>query len=99
MLKVTVDSTHVDTRRGVSSKTGKPWEMHTQSAWVYLVDASGVADRFPTKARFSVDDPAKPYAPGEYLVSPASFRINNWGDLEVAFPKLVAARKPVQAAA
>lgn len=99
MLKVTVDSTHVESRKGLSAKSGKPWEMHSQAAWVYLVDAAGVADRFPTKARFTVDDPAKPYPPGEYVVSPASFKVNNWGDLEVSFPKLVPARKPVQAAA
>lgn len=100
MLKVTVDSTHVETRKGVSKKNGKPYEMHSQAAWVYLVDPTGVPDRFPTKARFMVDDAEKPYAVGEYVLHPSAFVVNQWGDLELSFPKLHPARKaPVQAAA
>ena len=99
MLKVTVDSTHVETRKGLSKATGKPYEMHTQGAWVYLVDPTGVTDRFPTKARFSVDDPKSPYPVGEYVLHPSSIKINQWGDPEFSFPKLYPARKPVAAAA
>lgn len=99
MLKVTVDSTHVETKSGVSKRSGKPYEMHTQAAWVYLVDPTGVPDRFPTKARFSVDEVTKPYPLGDYVLHPSAISVNQWGDLEMSFPKLTAARKPVAAAA
>lgn len=99
MLKVTVESTHVETRSGVSKRNGKPYEMHSQAAWVYLVDPTGVPDKFPTKARFMVDSVDKAYAPGDYVLHPSAFVVNQWGDLELSFPKLYPARKPVQAAA
>jgi len=99
-LKVTVESLHVEVKKGISSKSGKPFEMCTQVAWVQLVDPTGVPDRHPTKCRISVDEATKPYAIGNYVLPDSAIGVNQWGDFEIKFAKLHAvAAAPVRQAA
>lgn len=40
-------------------------------------------DDFPQPFRITLDDDQKPYQPGAYQVCPSSFRVGQYGDLQV----------------
>lgn len=77
MLKVIVKSTEVDTRKGNAKRTGKPYEMRTQHAWVDLGKA------FPVEVRVTLGDDQAPFPPGEYTLTPQCFHTNQWNELAV----------------
>lgn len=38
MFKVSITTTAIQTKSGISSKTGKPYEIREQPAWIFLHD-------------------------------------------------------------
>ena len=85
-LKVSVDSTHIETRGG--NKNGKDWEISTQSVWAHLVDATGVVDKFPSKIDFMLEKGARAYPVGEYILNPSSFKRGDFNSLVLSRPVL-----------
>lgn len=73
MLKISIIEGHHqpisrNTRNGV---------MWNQDAYVHLGGA------YPSKMKIPLDSPSGAYPPGEYELSPDSFRVGQYGDLEV----------------
>jgi hypothetical protein len=97
MIKVQVTSSAVRRMAGNSKTTGKPYDMSFQDAWFFLSDRDGNADPHPTKCEVNLpkdkDGAALFYAPGEYLLHPASIYVDSKGRLSVA-PRLVKAVAP-----
>jgi hypothetical protein len=60
-MKIVVENTAIRSRSGISSKTGKPWEMHEQTALLR-------GERVMGEIRLDVEAPDKPYPVGEYEI-------------------------------
>lgn len=74
-MKITITNTDVDTRKGDSKKTGKPYVMHTQGA-------TAENNRFRMPIRLTLGDDGKAYPAGEYeLDLEAAVQINQYGDV------------------
>jgi len=64
-------------RSGVSQRTGKAYTIREQEAYV---DLGGV---YPALFNFNLEDGQHPYPAGKYRIHPASFKINNFGQVSV----------------
>jgi len=82
MLRVIVETSDVNEKKGTSAKSGKPYRIREQEVYVYLVDSHGVEKKFPSAMRVGLDD-APPYSPGEYLLSPDCLYVGDFGRLVV----------------
>lgn len=93
-MRIKIESDAIEKRM---SKKQVPY--FKQTAWVPLVDRDGVVDPYPTKITFMVSKDQHgnpmPYPVGEYELHPSSFRVGNFGDLEIGFVNLVPIRKQV----
>lgn len=63
--------------RNVNTKNG-PMTFYHQTAYLHLPGQA-----YPSRFRVPVRSAAEGYAPGRYVLSPACYRINPYGDLEV----------------
>lgn len=75
-MRFIIKSTDVEILKGISKRTQKPYEMHIQTAFWHHDDEV-------KKVRVTLRTGQLPYAPGNYTLSPASFSVNNFGDLEL----------------
>ena len=75
--KIIIKSTSVEVKKGDSKRTGKPYEMHEQTAWL----ATG--RDFPERCILSLDRDQKPYQPGEYYID-APLAVGDFSALTVA---------------
>ena len=82
-MKVTIASTAIHTKSGVSSKTGKPYELREQEAWVYFIGPDSKPQAFPTKVMLLLEDKQLPHAVGDYLMHPSSIQPGRFGTIQV----------------
>lgn len=62
-MNLTIDSTEVHTKSGTSQRTGKPYEIREQGAWLHT------GGKFPVACRIPLERDQAPYAPGEYEIT------------------------------
>jgi hypothetical protein len=77
---IEVLTTELETRN--SKATGKPY--HKQQAFLHVPGS-----RYPTACKLFAED-GKAFAPGMYFLAASSFRVGQYGDLEIR-PVLVSA--------
>jgi hypothetical protein len=77
-LLIEIGSTEVATRSGVSSRTGKPYNIAEQTAWLHRE-----GQQYPDKIRISLEQGQMPYQPGNYDLHPSSFYVDKFGSLAV----------------
>ena len=75
---VEIDSLEIKTRSGVSPKTGKPYNMREQSAYLHQP-----SKKYPTAFKITLEDNQHPYAVGKYELDDSSFFIGKYDDLQV----------------
>lgn len=73
----------VDTRSGTSKRTGQPYTIHEQEAYLHQQGKP-----YPTPMKLTVETNQAngmpmAYAPGKYALSPDSFYIDRFGNLAV----------------
>lgn len=78
-IRIVVKSEAVSTRSGMG-KNGKPFAFREQSA---AIDAGGDFP-LPFRIRLASDQPV--YKPGVYSLAADSYRVGQYGDLEIRFP-------------
>lgn len=84
MLKVTVETQVVDVKSGTSAKTGKPYSIREQEAWVQTYGKDGKPYPHPQKFKLTLDDDQpEPYPLGAYIVDPSSIYIDRFGQLSI----------------
>lgn len=84
MLKVQIETTMIDVKNGVSPKTGKPYSIREQEAWVQTYDKEGKPHRHPQKFKLTLDDDQpNAYPLGDYIIDPASIYIDRFGQLAI----------------
>lgn len=80
MWKVEVEKTVIETKNGVSPRTGKPYSIREQEGWLYAFDGEGQPYRHPQKIAVMVpDSQPNPYPGGLYFVHPGSVYVDKWG--------------------
>lgn len=93
MIKIRVLSDKCNVLKGVGKESGKPYEMHIQTAYAYTVDDAGVVAEIPEKFEFVLpkDDAGqivRPLTRGDYTLSPAAVYIDRNGRMSIN-PRLI----------
>ena len=99
MLKVEVVTMVVDTKSGISAKTGKPYSIREQEAWAFFFSRDGKPNPHPTKIKLTLDDDQKDAYPlGLYHIDPSSLYPDRFGQLAIRarLRPLVASSAPAQ---
>lgn len=98
MLKITITSTAIQTKSGTSNKTGKPYEIREQAAWIHLVGEDGKPHPYPTQMMLMLEKNQHPHGLGDYILHPSSIQSGRFGSLQIK-PLLLPAQQAVKAAA
>lgn len=84
MLKVEVSTLVVDTKNGTSAKTGKPYSIREQEAWITCYGKDGKPYPHPQRMKVTLDDDQpEPYPLGQYILDPASIYIDRFGQVAI----------------
>lgn len=84
MIRVEIKSSEIRTKSGTSARTGKPYTIREQEGWAFTFDRNSNPNPYPQKLAISLGVDQQPYAPGNYELSPASFYLNRFNQLEVS---------------
>ena len=97
MIRIEVKTTEVQTRNGVSQRTGNPWTIRSQDAYAYTFDQNGKPRPYPERISLQLDDNQLAYPVGTYDLSLASIYVGDFGRLMMGRPQLtpLAAAKAV----
>jgi hypothetical protein len=98
MLKITITSTAIQTKSGISPRTNKPYEIREQAAWIHLVGEDGKQHPYPTQMMLMLDKNQPPHAIGDYILHPSSIQSGSFGSLRIK-PFLMSVQQAVKAAA
>lgn len=79
MLKVQVETNTFETKSGVAAKTGKPYSIREQEAWMFCFGRDGKQQPHPQKIKLTLDDDQMAYAVGSYILDPASVYVDRFG--------------------
>lgn len=94
MLKIQVETMVVAAKNGTSAKTGKPYSIREQEAWMFGYDREGKPHPHPQRIRLTLDDDQKPYEIGEYILDPSSIYVDRFNQIAIR----ARLRRPVQVA-
>lgn len=84
MLKVSVETEVVDVKSGVAAKTGKPYQIREQEAWMYGYGRDGQPQKHPQRIKLTLDDDQeKGYPVGQYILDPASIYVDRFGQVAI----------------
>lgn len=78
MIRIEIESQAFKTKTGTSQKTGKPYTIREQSAFLFRD-----GEKYPERIALILDDSATPYPPGSYSLHPSSFSVNRYYQLQV----------------
>lgn len=92
MLIIEVESTELKIKSGTSARTGKPYQIREQVAYVHIPP-----NKYPQPIKVTLEDDAQPYAPGQYMLDDSSFFVGRFDDLQMR-PRLIPAPKPAAVA-
>lgn len=79
MIRVEVQSSVVETKAGVSAKTGKSYSIREQEVYIYTQGRDGRPRPHPERAVVSLDDQQAPYPPGNYIIDDSSVYVGRFG--------------------
>lgn len=83
MLKIQVETTMVDAKNGTSAKTGKPYSIREQEAWMFGYDREGKPHPHPQRIRLTLDDDQQPYQLGTYQLDPSSIYVDRFNQIAI----------------
>lgn len=95
MIKIRILSDKLNVLKGVGKESGKPYEMHIQTAYAYTVTDTGEVAEIPEKFEFVLPKDvdgfiAKPLPRGDYTLSPSAVYVDRNGRMAIN-PRLIAA--------
>ena len=83
MLKIQVETMVVDAKNGTSAKTGKPYFIREQEAWMFGFDREGKPHPHTQRIRLTLDDDQQPYPVGTYQLDPASIYVDRFNQIAI----------------
>lgn len=96
-IKIEISKDTVETRSGISAKTGKPYSMREQEAYAHTVGRDGHPAKYPQRIKITLQDNQVAYPVGLYTVAPESFYVDRFDSLTLGLvlrPLPVAAAQP-----
>lgn len=84
MIRVSIAQTTVRELSGVSSKTGKPYQLRFQTGYAHTVDKDGNPPAYPEKFEISLDREQPAYQPGDYTLHPSAVYVDRDNRLAVS---------------
>lgn len=93
---IDINSTKTHTKRGTSSKTGKPYEITSQRGFLHSLDAI-TGEVTPVAIDIPIDRDAFAYDTGRYTLDVSSIIVSGYGALQIGRLKLVKLPQPVAA--
>lgn len=81
--KITISKPDLNVVKGVSAKSGKPYELRIQTGYLHSVSVDGVIGDFPDKFEFILEDGQPAYARGLYTLAPSAMQVSRDGRLEL----------------
>lgn len=93
MFRVEVRSKETDIKQGVSARSGKEYRIEEQNAYLFLGD-----EPYPQKVRITLPDNEPAYEPGYYEVSPHSFYVGGFSQLQCRLRLDRSTRQPLREA-
>lgn len=78
-MKIEIANVNVRNQSGTSQKTGKPYSMNKQEAYLHLD-----GQPYPVRFEFNLADGATPLQKGFYTVTDKSFIVDRFGSLGVS---------------
>ncbi len=93
MIKVRILSDKLNVLKGTGKESGKPYEMHIQTAYAYTVNDAGEVAEIPEKFEFVLPKDSdgfisKPLPRGDYTISANAVYIDRNGRMSIN-PRLV----------
>lgn len=82
IIKVEVSTMKVEERSG-TGKSGKPYHMRMQEAFLHVLDKDGKPQKYPVRFELPLNTDQPPYAQGDYTLDAASFSVGDFGRVEV----------------
>lgn len=89
MINVEIKSDQVQTKAGVSAKTGKPYSIREQEGYAQIFGRNGEPAPYPVRITLALEDGAQAYAPGQYTIDPRCVYVDRFGGLTMGRVKLV----------
>ena len=80
--KITITKPDLNVVEGISAKSGKPYKLRIQTAYLHSVSDDGVVGDFPDKFEFILADGQDAYPRGQYTLSPSAVQVSRDGRLE-----------------
>lgn len=74
---IEITSTHVDVRNGTSQRTGKPYSIYEQQAYMHT------GEPYPVRIKINLESGQNAYQPGNYDLHPSSFFADRFGSMSV----------------
>ncbi|AWA06641.1 single-stranded DNA-binding protein [Aeromonas hydrophila] len=78
-MKIEIANVNVRNQSGTSQKTGKPYSMNKQEAYLHLD-----GQPYPVRFEFNLADGATPFQKGFYTVTDKSFIVDRFGSLALS---------------
>ena len=94
MIKIRILTDKTQHLKGVGKASGKPYDMHLQTAYAFTIDGDGTVSEIPEKFEFVLEQEQPPFQRGDYTLTPDAVYIDRNGRMGIN-PKL----KPVPAKA
>lgn len=77
-MKIEIHSNAVEEQSGISKRTGQPYSIRKQQAWVSLP-----GQPYPRMIKIPLGRDQVPYEPGNYLLDRTSFEVNRYDELGI----------------
>ncbi|AXH73838.1 MAG: helix-destabilizing protein [Inoviridae sp.] len=78
-MKIEIANVSVRNQSGISQRTGKPYSMEKQEAYLHLD-----GQPYPVKFEFTLAQGATPYQKGFYTITDKTFIVDRFGSLGVS---------------
>lgn len=79
MIRVEIQSAVVETKAGISAKSGKSYSIREQECYIYTLGRDGKPRPHPERAVVSLEDDQQPYPPGNYIMDDSSVYVGRFG--------------------
>lgn len=96
MIKIEIKDQSVARREITRKSDGKIITFYEQQAWAYTYSKGGNLNPYPEAITLNLDAMQQPYAPGYYIISPESIRVNRFKQLEIAFMTIKPLERPIE---
>lgn len=83
MIKIRILTDKTQHLKGIGRSSGKPYDMHIQTAYAFTIDRDGTVSEIPEKFEFVLDQDQSPFPRGDYTLTPDAVYIDRNGRMGI----------------